>query len=101
MSDSLVSDFIKKHIQKETELENIISDLRNEIKSLKESGNSLEYFLYKDILALIIPKLKFEYDSSGEGFYKVSMSPVSMTKTLIDELLKDIQKYKEQHKDEY
>jgi len=100
MSDSLVSDFIKKHIQKETELENTISDLKNEIKSLKNNDDNLEYFLYKNILALIIPNLKFEYDNSGEGFYKVSMSPVSMTKLLIDELLKDIQKYKEQHKDE-
>lgn len=100
MENSLVGDFIKKHIQRETELENIISDLKKEIEEIKKTGDNFEYFLYQDILSLIIPHLKFTYDGNNGGFYKMSMSPVPLSKEIIDQLLIDIDKYKEQHKDE-
>ena len=54
----LVSTFIKKHIKIEKDLENKISELEEELKKISSSSEDNDYFLYKDIMDLIIPNLK-------------------------------------------
>lgn len=92
----LASSFIKKHLKIEKELENKIIDLEDEIKKIKESSNDIDYFLYKDILNLIIPNLKFEYDGENGGYVIKIDPPLHMPNEYIEDLIKDIKKYKEQ-----
>ena len=95
-SNGLVGSFIKKHIQIEKELENKISDLQDELKKVKESSDEIDYFLYKEILKLLFPNLKFEYDGENDGGYLIKIDPpLHMPNEYIEEIIKDIKKYKE------
>lgn len=95
-SSGLASTFIKKHLQIEKELENKIIDLEDELKKIKDSSNDSDYFLYKDILKLIIHNLKFEYDGDNDGGYVIKIDPpLHMPNEYIEEIIKDIKKYKE------
>lgn len=110
----LIKDIIKSHIQKENELEKQIKELKEELKNAKQNNENSDYFLYKDILNLIIPHLKFEYhlDSKtnigGYGIniktpietnsgYSISLDSVDMPLEIVNELLKEIEKYKEKY----
>ena len=94
-SNGLVSTFIKKHLKIEKDLENRIAELEEELKKIKDSSDDIDYFLYKDILKLIIPNLKFEYDGENGGYIIKIDPPLHMPNEFIEEILKDIKKYKE------
>jgi len=94
-SNGLVSTFIKKHLKIEKDLENKIAELEEELKKIKNSSEDIDYFLYKDILNLIIPNLKFEYDGENGGYIIKIDPPLHMPNEFIEEILKDIKKYKE------
>ena len=94
-SNGLVSTFIKKHLKIEKDLENKIVELEEELKKIKDSSDDIDYFLYKDILNLIIPNLKFEYDGENGGYIIKIDPPLHMPNEFIEEILKDIKKYKE------
>jgi hypothetical protein len=94
-SNGLASTFIKKHLKIEKDLENKIVELEEELKKIKNSSDDIEYFLYKDILNLIIPNLKFEYDGENGGYIIKIDPPLHMPNEFIEEILKDIKKYKE------
>ena len=94
-SNGLVSTFIKKHLKIEKDLENRIAELEEELKKVKNSSDDIDYFLYKDILNLIIPNLKFEYDGENGGYIIKIDPPLHMPNEFIEEILKDIKKYKE------
>ena len=94
-SNGLVSTFIKKHLKIEKDLENRIAELEEELKKIKNSSDDIDYFLYKDILNLIIPNLKFEYDGENGGYIIKIDPPLHMPNEFIEEILKDIKKYKE------
>ena len=94
-SNGLVSTFIKKHLKIEKDLENKIVELEEELKKIKNSSDDIDYFLYKDILNLIIPNLKFEYDGENGGYIIKIDPPLHMPNVFIEEILKDIKKYKE------
>ena len=95
-SGGLASTFIKKHLQIEKELENKIVDLEEELKKIKDSSDDIDYFLYKDILKLIIPNIKFEYDGNNDGGYVITIDPpLHMPTEYIEEIIKDIKKYKD------
>ena len=94
-SNGLVSTFIKKHLKIEKDLENKIVELEEELKKIKNSSEDIDYFLYKDILNLIIPNLKFEYDGENGGYIIKIDPPLHMPNEFIEEILKDIKKYKE------
>lgn len=94
-SNGLVSTFIKKHLKIEKDLENRIAELEEELKKIKDSSDDIDYFLYKDILNLIIPNLKFEYDGENGGYIIKIDPPLHMPNEFIEEILKDIKKYKE------
>ena len=94
-SNGLVSTFIKKHLKIEKDLENKIVELEEELKKIKDSSDDIDYFIYKDILNLIIPNLKFEYDGENGGYIIKIDPPLHMPNEFIEEILKDIKKYKE------
>lgn len=94
-SNGLASTFIKKHLKIEKDLENKIVELEEELKKIKNSSEDIDYFLYKDILNLIIPNLKFEYDGENGGYIIKIDPPLHMPNEFIEEILKDIKKYKE------
>ena len=79
----------------EKDLENRIVELEEELKKIKDSSDDIDYFLYKDILNLIIPNLKFEYDGENGGYIIKIDPPLHMANEFIEEILKDIKKYKE------
>ena len=110
----LIKDIIKSHIQKENELEKRIKELEIELEKARNESDNSDYFLYKDILNLIIPHLKFEYHLNNEsnigGYginiktpietnsgYSISLDSVDMPLEIINELLKEIEKYKEKY----
>ena len=94
-ANGLASTFIKKHLKIEKDLENKIVELEEELKKIKNSSEDIDYFLYKDILNLIIPNLKFEYDGENGGYIIKIDPPLHMPNEFIEEILKDIKKYKE------
>jgi hypothetical protein len=94
-ANGLASTFIKKHLKIEKDLENRIVELEEELKKIKNSSEDIDYFLYKDILNLIIPNLKFEYDGENGGYIIKIDPPLHMPNEFIGEILKDIKKYKE------
>ena len=94
-ANGLASTFIKKHLKIEKDLENRIAELEEELKKIKNSSDDIDYFLYKDILNLIIPNLKFEYDGENGGYIIKIDPPLHMPNEFIEEILKDIKKYKE------
>lgn len=94
-ANGLASTFIKKHLKIEKDLENKIVELEEELKKIKDSSDDIDYFLYKDILNLIIPNLKFEYDGENGGYIIKIDPPLHMPNEFIEEILKDIKKYKE------
>lgn len=94
-ANGLASTFIKKHLKIEKDLENRIIELEEELKKIKNSSEDIDYFLYKDILNLIIPNLKFEYDGENGGYIIKIDPPLHMPNEFIEEILKDIKKYKE------
>ena len=94
-ANGLASTFIKKHLKIEKDLENRIVELEEELKKIKNSSEDIDYFLYKDILNLIIPNLKFEYDGENGGYIIKIDPPLHMPNEFIEEILKDIKKYKE------
>ncbi len=90
--NGLASDFIKKQIKKNTELENQIIELNETISLLKKEPDN-DYSLYRSILDLIIPNLKFEYTSEG---YLIKIDPpLVMPLDNINELIKEVKKYKD------
>lgn len=95
-SNGLVGSFVKKHLQIEKDLENKIAELEEEISKIKNSDSKdIDYFLYKEILELIIPNLKFEYDGDSGGGYLIKIDPpLHMPNEHIEEIIKDIKKYK-------
>ena len=96
-SNGLVSTFIKKHLKIEKDLENRIAELEDELKKVKGDSDDFDYFLYKDILKLIAPNIQFEYDGDNGGGYVIKIDPpLHMPIEYIEELIKDIKKYKEQ-----
>ena len=94
-ANGLVSTFIKKHIKIEKDLENKITELEEELIKMKGDSANFDYILYKDILKLIIPNLKFEYDGENGGYLIKIDPPLHMPNEHIEEILKDIKKYKE------
>ena len=94
-ANGLASTFIKKHLKIEKDLENKIVELEEELKKIKNSSDDIDYFLYKDILNLIIPNLKFEYDGENGGYIIKIDPPLHMPNEFIEEILKDNKKYKE------
>lgn len=113
MSNGIFKDIIESHIKKENELEKKIEELKEELNKAKESSENSDYFLYKDILNLIIPHLKFEYeydeDTSLGGYnistkypikeeeYSISLDHVKLPLNLINELLKEVEIYKQKY----
>lgn len=96
--NGLASDFIKKQIKLNSELEDKIIELQNEISLLKQDPDN-DYSLYRSILDLIIPNLKFEYDIHGTEHYLVKIDPpLIMPLEHINELTKEVQKYKDKIK---
>jgi hypothetical protein len=108
----LIKDIIKSHIQKENELEKRIKELETELEKARNESDNSDYFLYKDILNYIIPNLRFEYEMNNEGIggynvstspiytdsgYSVSLDHVKMPLNLINELLKEVEKYKQKY----
>lgn len=108
----LIKDIIESHIKKENELEKRIEELKEELNKAKESSENSDYFLYKEILNYIIPNLKFEcelddnnivgYNISTtpiytEAGYSISLDHVRMPLNLINELLKETEKYKQKY----
>ena len=91
----LASDFIKKQIKKNTELENQILELQEQISLLKSEPDT-DYGLYRSILDLIVPNLKFEY--TEEGYLIKIDPPLVMPLDHINELTKEVQKYKDKIK---
>lgn len=99
-NSGLVSTFVKKHLQIEKELENKIADLEDELRKYKSMPNDdkydNDYALYKDILDIIIPKIRFEYNSdSPEAPYSMSVDPTPLPNNCINELVKEVKKYQE------
>ena len=93
--NGLASDFIKKQIKLNSELEDKIIELQNEISLLKQVPDN-DYSLYRSILDLIIPNLKFEYTEEG---YLIKIDPsLVMPLEHINELTKEVQKYKDKIK---
>lgn len=93
----LIKDIVKNHIKKENELENKINELNEELKKAKNNSEDTDYFLYKDILKLIIPYMQFEYRLSyetQESGYIIKMETPLIPFYLINEIFKDIEKYK-------
>ena len=103
MESSLMSDFIIKQQEIQTQLQNRIFELEEELNVIKNKGDYVnDIILCKDILNLIIPNLKFTYDDSENGFYKIHIDPpISMSKLIIDHILKEIEKWKENENNEY
>ena len=90
--NGLASEFIKNQIKKNTELENQILELQETISLLKREPDN-DYSLYRSILDMIIPNLKFEYTTDG---YIIKIDPpLVMPLEHINELTKEIQKYKD------
>ena len=94
-SNGLVSTFIKKHLKIEKDLENRIAELEDELKKIKGDSDDFDYFLYKDILKLIASNIQFEYDGENGGYIIKIDPPLHMPNEFIEEILKDIKKYKE------
>ena len=94
----LVGSFIKKHLKIEKDLENRIADLEEELKKMENSSDNIDYLLYKEIMNLIIPNLKFEYDGNNTGYVIKIDPPLHMPNEYIEEIIKDIKKYKEKNK---
>ena len=96
MEGILIKDIIKEHIKKENELENKIKTLKEELTKAKNNSEDTDYFLYKDILNFIIPYMKFEFtmNSDNQSGYIIKMETPLMPLELINNLLKDIEKYK-------
>lgn len=90
--NGLASEFIKNQIKKNTELENQILELQETISLLKKEPDN-DYSLYRSILDLIIPNLKFEYTT--EGYIIKIDPPLVMPLEHINELTKEVQKYKD------
>ena len=90
--NGLASEFIKNQIKKNTELENQILELQETISLLKREPDN-DYSLYRSILDLIIPNLKFEY--TEEGYLIKIDPPLVMPLEHINELTKEVQKYKD------
>lgn len=89
--NGLASEFIKNQIKKNTELENQILELQEKISLLKKEPDN-DYGLYRNILDMIIPNLKFIYTEDG---YSITIDPpLVMPATYIEELIKEVQKYK-------
>ena len=93
--NGLASEFIKNQIKKNTELENQILELQETISLLKKEPDN-DYSLYRSILDLIIPNLKFEY--TEEGYLIKIDPPLVMPLEHINELTKEVQKYKDKIK---
>ena len=90
--NGLASEFIKNQIKKNTELENQILELQETISLLKREPDN-DYTLYRSILDMIIPNLKFEYTTDG---YIIKIDPpLVMPLEYINELIKEVQKYKD------
>lgn len=99
-NSGLVSTFVKKHLQIEKELENKIADLEDELRKYKSMPNDdkydNDYALYKDILDIIIPKIRFEYNSdSPEATYSISVDSTPLPNNCINELVKEVKKYQD------
>lgn len=90
--NGLASDFIKKQIKRNTELENQILKLQETISLLKKEPDN-DYSLYRSILDLIVPNLKFGY--TEEGYIIKIDPPLIMPADHINELIKEVQKYKD------
>ena len=90
--NGLASEFIKNQIKKNTELENQILELQETISLLKKEPDN-DYALYLSILDMIIPNLKFEY--TEEGYIIKIDPPLVMPLEHINELTKEVQKYKD------
>ena len=90
--NGLASEFIKKQIKLKSELEDKIIELQNEISLLKQEPDN-DYSLYRSILDIIIPNLKFEY--TNEGYIIKIDPPLVMPIEHINELTKEVQKYKD------
>lgn len=90
--NGLASDFIKKQIKRNTELENQILKLQETISLLKKEPDN-DYSLYRSILDLIVPNLKFGY--TEEGYIIKIDPPLIMPPDHINELIKEVQKYKD------
>lgn len=103
MDTSLMSDYIKKQQEIQTTLQNRIFELEEELNIIKNKDDYVnDIILCKDILNLIIPNLKFTYDDSENGFYKIHIDPpISMPKHIIDYILIEIEKWKENENNEY
>ena len=102
MDASLMSDYIKKQQEIQTTLQNRIFELEEELNIIKNKDDYVnDIILCKDILNLIIPNLKFTYDDSENGFYKIHIDPpISMSKLIIDHILVEIDKWKQKNKEE-
>ena len=102
MDASLMSDYVKKQQEIQTQLQNKIFELEEELNIIKNNGDYVnDIILCKEILNLIIPNLKFTYDDSENGFYKIHIEPpISMSKTIIDHILVEIDKWKQENKEE-
>lgn len=106
----LIKDIIASHIKRENELEKQIEELKEELNKVKETSENSDYVLYKDLLQCIIPYLRFEYelddnniggynistDIYGPG-YSISLDHVKLPLNLINELLKEVEKYKQKY----
>lgn len=102
MESSLMSDYIKKQQEIQTQLQNKIFELEEELNIIKNTEEySNELILCNEILNLIIPNLKFTYDDSETGFYKIHIDPpISLSKNMIDHILVEIDKWKQENKEE-
>lgn len=102
METSLMSDYIKKQQEIQTQLQNKIFELEEKLNIIKNNGDYVnDIILCKDILNLIIPNLKFTYDDSANGFYKIHIDPpISMSRAMIDHILVEIDKWKQENKEE-
>lgn len=102
MEAALISDYILEQQEIQTKLQNKIFDLEEKLNIIKNNGNYVnDIILCKEILNLIIPNLKFTYDDSENGFYKIHIDPpISMSRTIIDHILVEIDKWKKENKEE-
>lgn len=95
MEGELVADFVKKQIKIQDTLQNRIRELEEELNKAND-GND-DYALYRQILRYIIPNVHFSYSMTNEnGSYEMTLDPpVSMPLELMNQLIEDIKKYKE------
>jgi len=90
----LASDFIKAQIRKNTELEEQIISLNETIELLKGESHN-DYSLYRKILDLLVPYIKFEYNKDGGYNIKLDPPEIYMPLDAIDNIIKEIEKYKQ------